>query len=85
MNVLLARIEDALPIHYYDCDSFQVYDHGIRQGKCDCTANEDVRAIIARVREATDLLRLQDTPQEVEYALSILKTGDLPAGRKSSP
>ena len=41
------RIRDSLPAHYYDCDRFQTYGYGARQGDCDCTATADFLALLA--------------------------------------
>lgn len=49
----LDALRDNLPAHYSDCDSFQVYNYGTRQGRCDCTASADIPALIAEVERLT--------------------------------
>lgn len=48
----LARIGDSLPAHYWECDRFYTYDYGLRDGVCDCSASDDVPALIAALRDA---------------------------------
>lgn len=50
-EALAAFLEDG-PVHNWDCDRFQTYDHGLRQGTCDCMAEATVRALIAALTEA---------------------------------
>lgn len=53
----LEAIRDSLPAHYFDCDRFEVYSYGTRQGKCDCTAPDDVAWLLSevdRLRAALD-------------------------------
>lgn len=38
----ICRLLNEQPVHYFDCDRFQTYNYGLRQGKCDCTATADV-------------------------------------------
>lgn len=43
------RLRESLPVHYFDCDSFQTYNYGLRQGDCDCTATADIEELLALV------------------------------------
>lgn len=43
------RFREGMPVHYFDCDRFCIYDYGTRQGECDCTANEDAEAVLAEL------------------------------------
>ena len=45
----IRRLAEGAPIHYFDCDRYEVYDHGLRRGKCDCTATLDLTALVAEV------------------------------------
>lgn len=47
MTCRMARIRESLQVHYFDCDSFQTYNYGLRQGKCDCKATADAEALLA--------------------------------------
>lgn len=47
MTCRMARVRESLPVHYFDCDSFQIYNYGLRQGECDCTATADMEALLA--------------------------------------
>lgn len=49
------RLLDNLPVHYFDCDRFNVSDYGLRQGRCDCTATADVEALIASTKSDPSL------------------------------
>jgi hypothetical protein len=49
-------VRDGLPVHYFDCERFNVTDYGTRQGKCDCTATADVTRLLDLVAE----FRLRD-------------------------
>jgi hypothetical protein len=44
------------PLHYIDCDRLDVHDYGLRQGTCDCTATQDVAALVEAVQEARALV-----------------------------
>jgi len=50
-EALAAWLDDG-PVHNWDCDRFQTYDYGLRQGVCDCDADATVRALIAALTEA---------------------------------
>jgi Family of unknown function (DUF6221) len=45
-DYLLARYDedDERTVHDFDCDRFNVYNYGARQGTCDCTATALLRA-----------------------------------------
>ena len=48
--------------HDWDCDRFRTYDHGLRQGTCDCGAAVAVSALVAALREArAEVDRLRET------------------------
>ena len=67
------RLRDE-PAHYFDCDRFQVYDYGTRQGTCDCTHGADVDALTATVDRVRELVALPDpyvTPVYQPYAVHI--------------
>lgn len=44
---LVHRVERELPAHYMDCDRFQTYNYGTKEGVCDCTATADFEALLA--------------------------------------
>jgi hypothetical protein len=56
----LAEIRDLSPMHWFDCDRFEVWDHGARQGRCDCTGDRDL----------TDLLRMAEDGIAAREALA---------------
>lgn len=39
----MAEYDPEEPIHYFDCDRFNIYSYGTRMGDCDCSAQEDVK------------------------------------------
>lgn len=45
----LARLRDDGPLHYFDCERFNVTNYGTRQGTCDCTATSDVDVALADI------------------------------------
>lgn len=45
-DALRERVRGSLPAHYSDCDRLQVYSYGTRYGDCDCTASEDIKALL---------------------------------------
>lgn len=47
LAAVLARLRDDGPLHYFDCERFNVTNYGLRQGTCDCTATADVAAALA--------------------------------------
>lgn len=67
----LAALKDNLSAHYFECDRFEVYNYGTRQGKCDCTATADFEALIAeveRLREALDEVRALHAGEDCDCA-----------------
>jgi hypothetical protein len=58
---VIHRVKDSLPAHYFDCDRFQTYYYGLRQGDCDCTATADFEALLREI-DATQLTPVEETP-----------------------
>ena len=40
-------IREKFPMHWFGCDRFEVWDHGSRQGVCDCTGDVDLHDLLA--------------------------------------
>jgi hypothetical protein len=74
---LLARLAEEAErlVHEFDCDRFEVYDYGCRQGTCDCDATkrllidvESKRRIVETAREYSPELEHGDNG---EWALDL--------------
>jgi hypothetical protein len=75
---LLAQLGDEAErlVHEFDCDRFEVYDHGCRQGKCDCDATErllaDVEAKRRIVEQARDYIPELEHGDNGEWAFDLV-------------
>ena len=78
---LLARIaeDEGEPYHRWDCDKFNVYDYGLRQGDCDCGGPARVlaeceakRRIVAKAQRADKAFErhIQPATSAASFALT---------------
>lgn len=67
------RLHHDQPVHYFDCDRFQTYNYGLKQGKCDCTATDDVNRVLDLLTE----FRMRD--MSATRVIERLRSDSLPA------
>lgn len=86
---LLARIaeDEGRLVHDFDCDRFQVYDYGTRQGDCDCLATRRLLAECEAKRAdrgaPRTLRRRVRAPDSVDARVRLLRPPGLRPGMEA--